>query len=125
MPDLVQKGAVWLEGKRLAHRSVSVTVRRGGLSFTALATKGTFQSISETLTGVIVNERAEDYMIAVADYDFGDGPEDPKVGDYIHDSSSGKEIRMEVLPVAVEDAKRYSDNYRITWRIHTKETGDV
>ena len=125
MADLIQKGASWLEGKRIAHRAVEVTVRRGGLSFTAQATKGFSQSMAETAEGVIVNERAEDYIISVADYDFGQGPVEPAVGDMIFDPSSGSEVRMEVMPMAMDIEKRYTDSYRIAWRIHTKETGRV
>jgi hypothetical protein len=125
MADLVQKGAVWLEGKRKAHRAVAVTVRRGGLSFTAQATKGFSQSVSESTEGVILNERSEDFTIAVLDYDFGNGPVLPDVGDMIYDDSSGEEVRLEVLPMAVDVEKRYSDSYRLSWRIHTKETGDT
>ncbi|MEO2049059.1 MAG: hypothetical protein ABGX16_21075 [Pirellulales bacterium] len=127
MVDLIQKGAIWHESKRKAHRTVAVTVRRGGLEFTALATKGFYSSVAESTDGMIINERAEDYIIAVVNYDFanGKGPVEPEVGDFIYDSSSGSEVRMEVLPLAVEPAKRYSDSYRISWRIHTKETGNV
>jgi len=123
--DLIQKGPAWLEAKRIAHRAVEVTVRRGGLSFVAPATKGLSQSMSETAEGVIVNERAEDYIISVVDYDFGSGPVIPEIGDLIFDSSSGTEVRMEVMPMAMDIEKRYTDSYRIAWRIHTKETGHV
>jgi len=121
MADMVQKGAIWLEEKRKAHRSVLVTVRRGALNFVASATKGAYLALAESADGVIINERSEDYTIAVADYDFGFGPVDPDVGDYIYDSSSGTEVKMQVLPMAIDPEKRYSDNYRISWRIHTKE----
>jgi len=121
MTDMIKTGANWLETKRLAHRAVTVTVRRGGLSFTADATKGMTQLIAATEDNVIVQEKSEDFTIAVADYDFGWGPVDPEPGDMIYDDSSGSTVVLEVLPMAVEAEKRYSDGYRISWRIHTKE----
>jgi len=118
MADLVKQGALWLEGKRVAHRAITVTVWRGGLSFTAEATLGASDLTSYNDENVIVEEKSEDFTIAVADYDFGKGPVDPERGDSIEYDG----LKFEVLPVASAPEARYSDAYRLSWRVHTKVT---
>ena len=121
MVDLIQSGQVWQDGKRNAQRTVPVTLKRAGVADTTgvLATLGTVPVQSLDQAGNIITDRAQDFVIRVADYAFGGTPSAPADHDKIETVVTGSAVLFEVLPIAGEPASRHTDSYGIAWRIHT------
>lgn len=126
MIDLLQTGAAFLADLSSESAAVSVTITRADDEITGVAaTIGRSQDLRfDDNTGIVIGHETRDYLIAAADYDFGDGPVEPQTGDIITDSSSGKAIEYVVRPTSGEDGARWSDRYGVRWRIHTKRLSE-
>lgn len=115
MVDLLRQGAAWLEQMRTAHCASPVEYRGGSDTHALQATFGrTAYEVAEE-SGLTVGGHVWDFLIVAADLGF-----DPDPGDVI--VADGR--RFEVLPLG-EDVQgwRWSDPYRQTYRIHTREIG--
>lgn len=115
MGDLLRSGLQWLEQQRAAHCSSPVTYRREAVAKTVNATFGRTDYEVATEGGLNVGAHAWDFLVLADDLGF-----EPEPGDVIE--ADGR--RFEVMPLA-DDVRgwRWSDPYRTTFRIHTKEIG--
>jgi len=115
--DLLRQGSQWLEQMRWAHCSSQVTYRRGAREQVLSATFGRTQYEVQDDYGLVVAAHVTDFLVAAADFApvFGE----PRAGDQI--VADG--IVHEVMSLASEGHWRWSDPYRTTMRIHTKEVG--
>jgi len=115
--DLLRQGAAWLEQMRTAHCSSPVEYRHGDEAHEVQATFGrtSYEVADETGGGLTVGAHVWDFLI-LAD---ALGTE-PEPGDLI--VADGH--RFEVMALG-EDFRgwRWSDPYRTTYRIHTREIG--
>ena len=119
MSDLLKSGLEKLRSIDRSNRSQSVTYSRGGTSETVLATFGQSEFEAKDRQGFVVTHQMDDFIISVADLStFGD----PVLGDIIVHSGVTYKVLAPRFPND-EPPFRYTDSYRIAFRIHTKVTG--
>ncbi|MGC9455752.1 MAG: head-tail joining protein [Phycisphaerae bacterium] len=125
MGDLLRQGSQWLAAQRTAHAASPVTYRRpstGSGQATELVVSATFGRTEyevEDDYGLRVGAEVTDFLVAAADFipTFGE----PEAGDRI--IADG--VAYEVMALAGQGHWRWSDPYRTTLRIHTKEVGTL
>ncbi len=113
MGDLLRQGSQWLEQQRTAHCSSPVTYRRDQDSHEVVATFGRTEYEVEDDYGLRVGAQVIDFLISAEAFPF----EEPETGDQI--IADG--VVYEVMSLAGQGHWRWSDPYRTTMRIHTKE----
>jgi hypothetical protein len=120
MSDLLRDGLTWLEQQRTAHCSSQVTYRREATELLVNATFGrTEYEVADEYSGGGATIRAHvvDFLILAEELSptFGE----PKAGDQI--VADGR--IYEVMALSGQGHWRWSDPYRTTYRIHTKDVG--
>jgi hypothetical protein len=122
--DMLKTGAAWLEATRRSFAASPVSYRRAASSVTLLATMGRSNYESTDSNGFITESSSADFLIQVSDLAIDDIPTTPALGDLIvtTDADGGKSI-YEVMPPPGLPAWVFSDDYGITYRIHTKLRG--
>ena len=121
MSDLLEQASNWLEDLRTAHATRTVTYQRGVETAAAPATIG--RTVFEVDNGAGVLERIEsrDFLILATDLVLGGSAVLPERGDRIRETQAGATYVYEVMAPGKEPAWRWSDPYRKTLRIHTKQ----
>ena len=121
MADLLKDAATWLAGQRKAHASQSVTYSRGAASVSLSATIGRRIDQVDRESGFHTETEDRDYLIDTADLVLSGSVTLPEPGDQIVEIDGDKQHTYEVMsPPGDEPHFRYSDNHRVTLRIHTK-----
>jgi len=115
--DLLRQGSQWLEQMRTTHCSSPVEYRRPPDAITVSATYGKTDVELADESGLTINAHVWDFLI-LADAFWQEGFE-PEPGDVI--AADGR--RYEVMNLGGEGCWRWSDPYRTTYRIHTKDIG--
>ena len=116
MGDLLRQGSQWLEQMRTAHCSSPVTYRRPPDEWIVNATFGrTAYEIADE-SGLTIGGHVWDFLILADDLASGE----PRPGDVIVTDNR----QFEVMSLG-EDIRgwRWSDPYRTTYRIHTRDIG--
>ena len=118
---MLQQGSDWLEDQRVKHMTRSVLYGRGASSVEVPATIG--RTVFEVDDGYGVLERTEsrDYLILAGDLVVDGQQTLPERGDRIRETQDTQIFVYEVMAPGKEPAWRYSDPYRKTLRIHTKQ----
>lgn len=121
MADLLETGSNWLEDQRTKHATRTVTYERGIDSAAVSATVG--RTVFEVDNGQGVLERIEsrDFLMLAADLLLGGSPALPQRGDRIRETQGATTYVYEVMAPGKEPEWRWSDAYRKTLRIHTKQ----
>ena len=123
MTDLLQTGSDWLLDQQKAHCSKAVTYQRPGhtaIQVQATIGRSTFEIQDDH--GVVEEVEARDFLIQAADLEEGVGCFIlPEAGDLIKEVLAGETVVFEVTAVGDEPPWRYSDPYRKTVRVHTKQ----
>ena len=114
MGDLLRQGSQWLEQQRTAHCSSPVEYRRPPGSATVNATYGKTDFEVADESGLTIGSHVWDFLILADELGF-----DPQSGDVI--AANGRQY--EVMNLGGEGCWRWSDPYRQTYRIHTKDIG--
>ena len=122
MVDLLQKGMAWLESQRTKFMTQSVVYQRGEDSVEVPATIGTTVFNVDDGDGALLKFEARDYLILAADLLLDGNAILPKRGDCIRETSGSQVFTYEVMAPGDEPCWRWSDGYRQTLRIHTKQT---
>ena len=121
MADLLEQASAWLDGKRKAHLARPVTYCRGEQSVEVAATVGrTVFEIADAY-GVVEQSESRDFLIPAADLVLGDAVTLPERGDRVRETQDGKTLVYEVMAPGKEPHYRFSDVYRRTLRIHTRQ----
>lgn len=121
MPDLLQHSSAWLESQRNRYMTRTVIYQRGNESAELPATVGrTIFQIDDGM-GASIRSESRDYLIDAVDLRVGDMPILPRRGDRIIETQGGQSFSYEVMAPGDEPCWRYSDLYRQTLRIHTKQ----
>lgn len=122
MPDMLKRGSEWLEQMRTAHMSSPVEYQRppvpDGVVVNATFGRTDIEIADEgTGGGVTIVGHVWDFLILAEELGA-----DPEPGDVI----VANDRNYEVMALG-DDIKgwRWSDPYRQTYRIHTKDTGDT
>ncbi len=113
MSDLIRQGSQWLEQMRASHISSPVTYRRDEDSHEVNATFGRTEYEVEDEYGLRVGAQVTDFLISAEVFPF----DEPEAGDQIVADGAV----FEVMNLAGQGHWRWSDPYRQTLRIHTKE----
>lgn len=124
MGDMLQSGTTWLEGQRDAHLSHDVTYSRGADEVTLSATVGRSDFETHTEFGIETAE-ARDYLVLAADLVLAGSAVEPVRGDQITETIGGVEHVFEVRAPGGAPPWRWSDQNRLTMRIHTKYVGEA
>ncbi len=121
--DLLRRGLEWLERERVKHASRNVLYVRAGEAIQVRATIG--KTVFEILNESGVAERTEtrDYLVLARELVLGGAESTPKHGDQVRERQGSKVYVYEVMAPGREPEWRYSDLYRHTFRIHTKQVG--
>jgi hypothetical protein len=112
--DLLRQGSQWLEQMRTAHCSSPVEYRREPDAVTVNATYGRTEAEVADESGLTVRSHVWDFLILADELGM-----EPEPGDVI--AADGR--RYEVMNLGGEGCWRWSDPYRQTYRIHTKDIG--
>lgn len=121
MADLLEKSSAWLEDQREKFMSRTVIYQRGTDTVEVTATIGQTLFAVDNGEGAALQVESRDYLIRAAHLVLGGGPVLPRRGDQIHEMQDGVIFIYEVLAPGDEPVWRYSDPYRKTLRIHTKQ----
>jgi len=113
--DLLRQGGQWLEQQRTTHCSSQVTYRREATELPVDATFGRTEYEVEDDYGLRVGVQVTDFLILAEA--FSPTFDEPEAGDRI--VADG--VVYEVMNLAGQGHWRWSDPYRTTMRIHTKE----
>ena len=127
MTDLLEQASSWLDEQRIQYMSKLVSYHRGETSIDVLATIGRTVFEVDDGTGILEKIESRDFLIVAAQLAFGSEPTLPQQGDRIKEISGDKVYVYEVLAPGKEPCYRFSDQYRNTLRIHTKQvdSGEV
>ena len=121
MADLLEQGAAWLDRMRQRHAARPVTYCRGEESVEVQATVGrTVFEIADAY-GVVERSESRDFLLTAADLVLDGQAVLPERGDSIRETQDGKTFVYEVMAPGKEPHYRFSDVYRRTLRIHTKQ----
>jgi hypothetical protein len=123
MSDLLQQASNWLEDQRTRHAASTSQYVRGSRSVDLLATVGKTTFDVDDGYGVLVRYESRDFLILAADLVLDGLPLIPQRGDRIQETQGGTTFIYEVTAPGKEPCWRYSDPYRKTLRIHSKQIG--
>jgi len=112
--DLLREGSQWLEQMRTSHCSSPVEYRHDPDAFAVNATYGKTDFEVADESGLTVQSHVWDFLILADELGF-----EPEPGDVI--AADGR--RYEVMNLGGDGCWRWSDPYRQTYRIHTKDIG--
>lgn len=121
MSDLLEASSAWLEDQRTKHLSRTVTYRRGDQSALVAATIGRTVFHVDDQYGAQIRSESRDYLILTTDLVVGASAILPQRGDQVRETVGSKVYVYEVLAPGDEPCFRFSDPYRKTLRIHTKQ----
>ena len=119
--DLLQKASDWLENKRTQYAACTVRYQRGEQFVDLPATVGKTLFEVEEGHGVLIRHESRDFLILAADLVLGGIKTLPQKGDRIRETQGDTIYIYEVTAPGKEPCWRYSDPYRKTFRIHTKQ----
>lgn len=121
MPDLLRTGSDWLETQRTEHMTSTVVYSRGDFDVEVPATIGRTEFEVDDGFGVLVRTESRDYLILAENLVLDGQPTLPERGDRIRETEGSQTVVYEVMAPGKEPPWRYSDPYRRTLRIHTKQ----
>jgi hypothetical protein len=120
MPNLLKIGAEWLAEQLAAHAAETVYFHRppvaSGSASAIPAVLGRSEFDVDQGDGGLVRIIAHDFIVAVADFEFGE----PAEGDRFIVGTLGAGEVYEAMSIPGEPAWRYTDEFRTQYRIHTK-----
>jgi hypothetical protein len=124
MPDLLEQSTQWLEDQRDKHLAGPVIYQRGGDSAEVTATIGRSVFAVDNGEGAAIRTELRDYLIRAAHLVLGGQLTLPRPGDQVHEMRDGVIfIYQAMAPGGADDEPvwQYSDPYRLTLRIHTRQ----
>ncbi|MGE4157616.1 MAG: hypothetical protein AB7F75_00800 [Planctomycetota bacterium] len=123
MTNILQQGADWLEDMRHRHATVEVTYVRDTESVSVQATIGRTIFEVENGRGVLEKFESRDFLVLTQDLVLDGSPVLPERGDTILETQGPTVHVYEVMAPGKEPHYRYSDPFRKTLRVHTKQVG--
>ena len=121
MADLLRQGSDWLEAQRKLHAASTVVYGRGAFSVEVAATIGRTVFELENTYGIVEKTESRDFLVLTADLVLDGQAVLPQRGDRIRETCGQQVLVYEVMAPGQEPAWRFSDPYRKTLRIHTKQ----
>ena len=121
MGDLLRQGLAWLERQRHRHRTVRVAYVRGASTVRLAATVGRTVFETQDARGIVEKTESRDFLVRATDLVLEGLRALPKRGDRIREIQGDRLYVYEVMAPGREPEWRWSDPYRRTLRIHTKQ----
>ena len=121
MGDLLDTASAWLEDRRTRFMTQSVLYKRGTDIVQVPATIGETVFQIDDGAGALLRVESRDYLILAADLVLAGSPVLPRRGDQIQEIKGTQTYIYEVAAPGGEPEWRWSDPYRRTLRIHTKQ----
>ena len=122
MPDLLQTGLEWLSDQLKEHASREVVYERGAEQVAVQATLGrTLLKLDDGYGGVRMEWTDRDFLVQAADLVLAGNAVLPQRGDKVRDTVGSQVFVFEVLAPGKDPPWRWSDPFRKTLRIHTKQ----
>jgi hypothetical protein len=121
MSDLLDSSSAWLEDQRVKHMTRTVVYVRGGETVEVPATIGETIFHIDDGAGAMLRTESRDYLILAADLALGGSAVLPRCGDHIRETQGTRVFVYEVASPGDEPIWRWSDPYRRTLRVHTKQ----
>jgi hypothetical protein len=127
--DLLEQASAWLDGMRKTHLSRTVTYQRPSTGSGQAAEVEVAATIGKTVfeiddgSGAVVQWESRDFLITAVDLVLAGEVVAPQAGDRIRETQDGRAYVYEVMAPGKEPCWRYSDPYRKTLRVHTKQVG--
>ena len=121
MADLLERSSAWLEDQRARRMTRPVLYVRGGQTVEVPATIGETIFRIDGGAGAMLRTESRDYLITAADLVLGGSAVLPQRGDRIRETQGTQVFVYEVASPGDEPLWRWSDPYRRTLRIHTKQ----
>jgi len=118
---MLKDASDWLEEKRKQHASRPVTYHRGLFQVEVQTTIGKTVFEVEDGSGILEKVESRDFLILAEDLVLNTVRTLPKRGDRIREADGEMVYVYEVLAPGREPHYRFSDPYRKTLRIHTKQ----
>jgi len=118
---MLATGSAWLEAQRTAYLSTEVIYDRSGVQVTLSATVGRTEFEQTDDYGIVHRLESRDFLIIAADLVLSGELTTPQSGDLIRETAGTGSVIYEVMAPGGEPPWRYSDLYRTTLRIHTKQ----
>lgn len=122
MTDLLERSSAWLETQRVKHMTRVVVYQRGAESVEVPATIGQTVFQIDDGAGALLRAESRDYLITATDLALGGSPALPQRGDRVRETQGTQVFVYEVMAPGDEPHWRWSDPYRRTLRVHTKQT---
>jgi hypothetical protein len=119
--DLLERSSAWLENQRVKHMTRPVVYQRGAESVEVPATIGQTVFQIDDGTGALLRTESRDYLVTAADLVLAGSPALPQRGDRIRETQGAQVFVYEVMAPGDEPHWRWSDPYRRTVRVHTKQ----
>lgn len=124
MGDMLARGATWLERTRARHAAQEVYFLRGGSALRVRATRGRSLFEVDDGSGALVRVETADFLILAAELLVDGLAAEPKAGDRIVTGELDDGEAFEVRPPAAgQPAWRWSDVFRLTYRVHARYVG--
>jgi hypothetical protein len=117
MADMLQSGVEWLAGMREKHVGRPVSYSREGESVSLMATVGRTAFEIEDSSGGLTQFVSRDFIFTASALVLGGIVTEPLPDDIIHESG----LTYQVMAPGREQCWRYSDQYRVSIRVHTKQ----
>jgi hypothetical protein len=122
--NMFRRASDWLDAQRHECATSPVTYRRGDRVVELNATIGRTEFQQDDGYGIVVRSESRDYIVRASDLSLDGVPTLPEVGDRIEEIQCGETYVYEVLPIgASQQHWRFSDQFRQTIRIHTRQIG--
>jgi hypothetical protein len=124
MQDLLDQSSAWLEDQRERFISRTVLYQRGADTVEVTASIGRTLFEVDNGQGAAIGTRSRDYLIRAVHLVLAGQQVLPRAGDLIHEMQDGVVFIHQVMApgdVVDEPVWRYSDPYRRTLRVHTKQ----
>lgn len=104
---------------------VSVTYRRGAASVELTATPADTTLELSQGDGSLIRLEARDWLITAAELVLDDVPIEPARGDTIEETVGEKVLKYKILDLPGVSGWRWSDEHRVSFRIHTKLVSEL
>ena len=114
MNDVLRDGLTWLDSQRASHMTSPVEYRRDPDVLAVNATFGKTDYEVADESGLTIGSHVWDFLVTAVELGF-----EPEPGDVI--AANGR--KYEVMDLGGQGSWRWSDPYRQTYRIHTKDVG--
>jgi hypothetical protein len=115
--DLLEQASVWLGEQRTAHLSRPVLYCRADDSVEVAATVGRTVFEIDDGSGAVERFESRDFLIGSSALPV----DEPRPGDKVKEAAGGKLVVYEVMAPGKEPCWRWSDPFRRTVRVHTKQ----